>query len=55
MSKRYDRPSKKSKDDPNKPADPKQPADPKKPADPKQPDTPKKPKDDAPDIHLPEE
>jgi hypothetical protein len=54
MSKRYERPSKKSKDDPNKPADPKQPADPKKPAEPKQPDTPKKPKDNEPDIHLPE-
>ena len=60
MSKRYDRPNKKSKDnpkqpaDPNKPADPKQPADPKKPAEPKQPDTPKKPKDNEPDIHLPE-
>lgn len=49
MRKRYERPSKKSKDDP------KQPADPKKPADPKQPDTPKKPKDNEPDIHLPEE
>ena len=49
MRKRYERPSKKSKDDP------KQPADPKKPAEPKQPDTPKKPKDNEPDIHLPEE
>ena len=60
MSKRYDRPNKKSKDnpkqpaEPNKPADPKQPADPKEPAEPKQPDTPKKPKDNEPDIHLPE-
>ena len=62
MSKRYDRPNKKSKDnpkqpaEPNKPTDPNKPADPKQPADPKKPDTPKKPGTGGdPDIHLPEE